>query len=152
MNDLNEDTARAIVEALHAAWSKGDVDGMLTWCHDDVTHYLNAGAPDGGPLRLFGKTELRSFLRPIVQIAESMTVPTSFTFRDGIGRAQIEAYVQHRKTRNVLSGTFRQFVIFKGFKIAALENYHDAAKMKAFWEMVRSEELQTHRAHRGDYD
>lgn len=148
MNHLNEDTARVIVETFHAAWSKGDIDGMLTWCHDDVTHYLNAGAPDGGPLRLFGKAELRSFLRPIAHIAESMTVLTDFTFRDGIGKAQIEAYVMHRKTRLVLSGTFRQFVIFKGFKISALEEFHDATKMKSFWELVRSEELKTRRAHR----
>ena len=148
MNHLNEETARAIFEAFHAAWSKGDIDGMLSWCHDDVTHFLNTGAPDGGPLRLFGKAELRSFLLPIASICESATVPISFVFGDSIGRAQIEAYVQHRKTRHVLSGTYRQLVFFDGFRISALEEFHDAAKMKAFWDMVRSEELQMNRSNR----
>jgi ketosteroid isomerase-like protein len=145
---VNEDVAGAIVGAFHAAWSKGNVEGMLSWCHDDVTHYLNAGVPDGGPLSLFGKAELRSFFTRVAGICESETVPITFTFRDGIGKAQIESDMTHRKTRNTLSGTFRQFVIFKGFKIAALEDYHDAARMKAFCDMVRSEELQTYRANR----
>lgn len=149
MMHVNEDVAGAIVGAFHAAWSKGNVEGMLSWCHDDVTHYLNAGVPDGGPSSLFGKAELRSFFTRAASICESATVPISFTFRDGIGRAQIEADMTHRNTRNVLSGTFRQFVIFKGFKIAALEDYHDAARMKAFWYMVRSEELQAYRANLG---
>ena len=145
MIHVNEDVAGAIVGAFHAACSKGNVDGALTWCHDDVTHYLNAGIPDAGPVSLFGKAELRSFFTRAVHLCESKTVPTTFTFREGIGRAQIEANVMHRKTRNVLSGTFRQFVTFKGFKIAALEDYHDAAKLKAFWDMVRGEELQSYR-------
>jgi ketosteroid isomerase-like protein len=150
MTVLNEDTARAILEAFHAAWSKGNVEGMLSWCHDDVTNFLNMGAADGGPLRLFGKAEMRGFLLPVVDIAESVTVPVSFTFRDNIGRAQIEAYIQHRKTRNVLSGTFRQVIIFEGFKIAAIEEFHDGAKMKAFWEMVAREEHQADQARETD--
>ena len=148
MIHVNEDVAGAIVSAFHAACSKGNVDGALSWCHDDVTQYLNAAIPDAGPVSLFGKAELRSFLTQAVHLCESATVPTSFTFREGVGRAQIEANVMHRKTRNALSGTFRQFVIFKGFKIAALEDYHDAAKTKAFWDMVRSEEQQFHAANR----
>ncbi len=147
---LNEDTARVILEAFHAAWSKGNVEGMLSWCHDDVTNFLNMGAPDGGPLRLFGKAEMRAFLLPVVDVAESVTVPASFTFRDNVGRAQIAAYVQHRKTRNVLSGTFRQVIIFESFKIAAIEEFHDSAKMKAFWEMVAREEHQADRAREPD--
>lgn len=140
MKQLDEVMATAIVEAYHAAWSKQDVAGMLAWCHKDVTLFLNAGAPHGGPLRLYGRAELEVFLSPIVEVAISMTVPISCNFRNGVARTQIEAFIQHRKTGNVLTGTYRQVVLFDGFKILALEEFHDAAKMKAFWDMVRSEE------------
>lgn len=139
---LNDVTAQTIIEAFHAAWSQGDVTRMLSWCHNEITYFLNAGSADGGPMRLHGKPEMRAFLDQILNVATSVTVPQSFTFRaDGIGRAQIEAFVQHRKTGNVLSGTYRQVIFFEDFKIIALEEFHDAAKMKVFWEMVRSEEL-----------
>lgn len=150
MSQLNEETARAIVEAFHAGWSKGDVDSMLSWCHDDVTNFLNTGAPDGGPLRLYGKADLRAFLTTVSNVMHSVTVPLSFSYRDGVGRAQIEAYVQHRKTRIVLSGTFRQVILFDGFRIAGIEEFHDGARMQAFWEMVTSEEAAAQRAQGND--
>lgn len=141
MKRLNEVTAETILEALHAAWSQGDLGRMMTWCHPEITYYLNAGSADGGPLRLHGKDEMRAFLGRILHAATSMTVPLSFSYRDGVGRAQIEAFVQHRRTGNVLSGTYRQVIFFEDYKIVALEEFHDAAKMKTFWDMVRSEEI-----------
>lgn len=146
MRVLNEVTAETIVEAFHAAWSQGDVSRMMSWCHHEITYFLNTGADDGGPIRLHGIPAMKTFLGSILDAATSMTVPASFSFRDGVGRAQIEAFVQHRQTGNVLSGTFRQIIFFEDFKIVALEEFHDAAKMKVFWEMVRSEELRAVRS------
>lgn len=40
----------------------------------------------------------------------------------------------------MLSGSFRQVSLFGGMKIMAIEEFHDAAKMRAFWKMVRSDE------------
>ena len=37
----------------------------------------------------------------------------------------------------MLKGTFRQIVMYQDFKIKALEEFHDAARMKTFWEMVQ---------------
>jgi ketosteroid isomerase-like protein len=73
-------------------------------------------------------------------VAESATATEHFQFEDGIGRATVEAYIRHRRTGHVLSGTFRQIITYRGRKIARLDEYHDAAKMAAFWRMVASEE------------
>lgn len=146
MRVLNEVTAETILEAFHAAWSQGDVSRMLWWCHPEITYFMNTGAADGGPMRLHGKSEMQAFLGQILRAATSMTVPLSFSYRDGVGRAQIEAFVQHRGTGNVLSGTYRQVIFFDDFKIVALEEFHDAAKLKVFWEMVRNEELRSVRS------
>lgn len=134
--DLNEPTARGILEAAHAAWSSQDIESMLSWYHDDLTYFCNMGGVGGEPLRLYGKPDMRAFLQPVIEVADSLSVPSSFTYRDGVGRAQVEVFIRHRQTGSVLEGTYRQVVLFDGFKIKALEEFHDAAKMQAFWQMV----------------
>jgi ketosteroid isomerase-like protein len=94
---------------------------------------------DGKPYVLEGKPAYRTFLMSIVSVAESATATEHFHFEDGVGRAKVEAYIRHRRTGYVLSGTFRQVVTFRGRKIAKIEEYHDAAKMAAFWRLVTSD-------------
>ena len=57
-----------------------------------------------------------------------------------IARAQIDTYVRHRRTGHVLAGSYRQVVTYRGNEIWRIEEYHDAAKMAAFWRLVASEE------------
>lgn len=134
---LNELTARAILEAAHAAWSKQDVEAMLTWYHDDLSYYCNMGGSDGNALRLFGKSDMRAFLEPVIKVADCISVPISFSYQNGMGRAQVEVIIRHRESGNVLNGTYRQILLFEDYKIKALEEFHDAARMRAFWEMVQ---------------
>ncbi len=140
MEPPNDVTAAAIVEAYHASWCVGNISGMMGWCHEDVSFYLNTGSPDGSALRLYGTSELTAFLAPITSMATSMTVPSYVSYRDGVARAHIKAFLRHRKTGHVLHGSFRQVIVFYGHKILGIEEFHDGAKMRAFWEMVRSDE------------
>lgn len=133
---LNEPTARSILEAAHAAWSKQNIDGMLDWYDDRLTYFCNVGGADGGELRLYGKADMRAFLSPVTAVADCVTVPFAFTFSNGIGRAQIEVYIKHRESGNLLHGTYRQVVEYRDYKIFAVEEFHDAARMRAFWAMV----------------
>lgn len=140
MSVINEDGARAIVDEYHAAWSRGDVTEMMACCHEDVQLLLNSGAPDGGPLQLNGKAELTAFLTPIVSIALCTTVPQFLTYNAGIARTRVAAIVKHIETGHVLSGTYRQIILlFDGPKIMDLNEFHDAAMMKAFWDLVETE-------------
>jgi ketosteroid isomerase-like protein len=129
-----------LLEAAHDAWCKGDVEGVLGCYADDCTYWCNAGSHDGVPFAVEGKPAFRVFLQSIVAAAESRSVIEHFQFEDGVGRAQVEAYIRHRGTGHVLAGSFRQIVTFSGHKIVRLEEYHDAAKMAAFWRLVASEE------------
>lgn len=140
MRKLNVEAAREIVDSAHNAWSRGDIEALLAYYIDDVTYWCNAGSLDGIPYILQGKQSYRTFLRSIVSVAESATATEHFTFEDGIARAKVEAYIRHRRTGHVLSGTYRQVFTFRGRKIATLEEYHDAAKMAAFWRMVTVDE------------
>ena len=69
----------------------------------------------------------------------STTSRTAAIRADGVGRATIECYVRHRTTRHVLVGSYRQLVTYRGDKVERLEEFHDAAKMIAFWQMVYGE-------------
>jgi ketosteroid isomerase-like protein len=137
--ELDEHRARMILEATHAAWSRGDVEALLDYFVDDVTYCCNTGAPDGGPLVVNGRSAYRQMLQPIVDVAESVSVPEYFRFVDGLGRSRIECYIRHRTTRHVLVGSYRQLVTYRGDRIARLEEFHDAAKMIAFWQMISGE-------------
>ncbi|WP_295559407.1 nuclear transport factor 2 family protein [uncultured Hyphomicrobium sp.] len=140
MKKLDAELAREILDSAHNAWSRGDVEAMLAYYDDDVTYWCNAGSLDGIPYIIQGKQGLRTFLRSILAVAESATATEHFQFEDGIGRAKVEAYIRHRRTGHVLSGCYRQIVTYRGRKIVRLDEYHDAAKMAAFWRMVTCDE------------
>lgn len=137
--ELDEHRARMILDSSHAAWSRGDVEGVLRHFVDDVAYCCNTGGPDGGPLVIIGKQAYREMLQPIADVAESVSVAEYFRFDNGIGRAKIDCYIRHKTTRHTLVGSFRQLVTYRGDKIARMEEFHDAAKMIAFWRMISGE-------------
>jgi len=132
-------TARAMVEAAHAAWSNGDLEGVLAWYTEDATYMSNVGpTPDGEPYMITGKQAMRGFLGAVLQVAESMSVVEHFVFENGVGRARVACYIRDKATGLVLSGTYRQKHTFRDGRIATLEEIHDAARMAAFWRLVGS--------------
>lgn len=137
--DLDEHRARMILEATHAAWSNGDIDGLVHHFTDDLTYFCNTGGPDGGPLTIVGKKAYREMLQQIVDVAESVSVSEYFRFSEGAGRSKVECYIRHKTTRHTLVGSYRQLVTYEGSKISRLEEFHDAAKMIAFWRMISGE-------------
>lgn len=146
MKKLDAHTAREIVDGAHNAWCRGDIERILSYYADDVTYWCNAGSLDGIPYIVEGKAAYRTFLRSILSVAESATATEHFTFENGVARAKVEAYIRHRRTGLTLSGSYRQIITFRGRKILRLDEFHDAAKMAAFWRMVTSEEMVTSEA------
>ena len=137
--NLNFDTANAIVEAAHAAWNNRNIEGVLDHYVDDLVYSCNAGGPNDGPLTVSGKSGLRGLLTPVLPVIESMTSIELFKFSNNIARLQLSAYVRHKRTGLELSGTYRQIMEFRGYKICKLEEIHDAALLSTFWRLVASE-------------
>lgn len=140
LKKLDAQIARDVVDGAHAAWSNGDIERVLSFYTDNLVYWCNAGSIEGTPYVIEGKPAFRTFLHTIHAVAESGSVTEYFHFGDGVARASIEGYILHRRTGLVLSGSFRQVLTFRGRKIARLEDYHDAAKMAAFWRLVSCEE------------
>lgn len=138
---LDELSAREILDASHAAWSRGDVSAVLDQFVDDLTYWCNTGGPQGTPLTLRGKDQLRAFLQRAADVAESVSVSEYFRLTEGVGRAKIECYIRHNQTGHTLVGSFRQVVTFRGRKIERIDEYHDAAKMIAFWRLILGEPI-----------
>jgi ketosteroid isomerase-like protein len=136
---IDEHRARLILNAAHAAWSNGDIEGVLNQYTDDLTYWSNTGAPDGGPLVIEGKDGLREMLNSIVAVAESVSVAEYFRFIDGTGRANIECYIRHKTTGHTMVGSYRQVVTYRGDRISRTDEFHDAARMAAFWRMITGE-------------
>ncbi len=133
---IDEHRARLILNSAHAAWSRGDVEGVLNQYTDDLTYWSNTGAPDGGPLVILGKDGLREMLNSIVAVAESVSVAEYFRFIDGVGRAKIECYIRHKITGHTMVGSYRQVVTYRGDRISRTDEFHDAARMATFWRMI----------------
>lgn len=138
LREFDEYRARSVLEAAHNAWCKADIDRVLSYYASDCTYWCNAGI-DGTPFVLEGKPAFRAYLQSIISAAESRTVIDLFQFDGDTARAQVDAYVRHRGTGHVLAGSYRQIVTYRGTKIWRIEEYHDAAKMAAFWRLVASE-------------
>ena len=133
--DLNYETAKAIVEAAHAAWNTGSVEGMLEKYVDDMVYATNTG-PDGSLLMIRGKEDFRARFEPVMAIIDSRTSMQSFRFDGDAARVRFKTFVRHRQTGQEMIGSYRQLVQFRGFKICRLEDFHDAAKLAAFWRLV----------------
>ena len=76
-----------------------------------------------------------------MQGTEGHAVVEYFRFSDGVGRALIGAVIRHKDTGHKLAGTFRQVVYYRNNQIAQLEEFHDAARMAAFWRLVAGEAI-----------
>jgi ketosteroid isomerase-like protein len=138
---FSEDSARELIDKAHAIWSSRNVDELLTLYDDDLTYWCNVGGPDGGPHVLRGKAAFKAALDAFLVSAECVSKVQSFVLHDPfspdpVGKATVYHRVVHVPTRNVLEGTFRQIVTFRQGKILRLDEYHDEARMKAFWQLV----------------
>jgi ketosteroid isomerase-like protein len=131
--------ARMLVDAAHLAWSNRDTPALLACYCDDIRYTCNTGSNGADSFVAVGKQAMLDFLLPVLNIAESMSVVERFVFKDGMARATITCFVRHKATGHVLSGSYRQILVFREGKIAKIDEFHDAARIAAFWRMVKVE-------------
>lgn len=131
--------AERLVEAAHTAWGRADIDALLRYFANDFEYQIKAGTEDGSPLALVGKDEFADFWRPLVLQMETRTTPGRMQLNGDVARLQVSVWLRHRQTGFTLNGTYRQLLTFRGGLICRIEEYHDAAKLNAFWAVIAQE-------------
>jgi ketosteroid isomerase-like protein len=133
---LNEDTARAIVEEAHRAWSHGDLEGVLSTYTEDIWFQRNSPDHQTAPFIVIGREGMRALLTPILDKAVAMAVVETFEFHSGIARSRVSYFMQDRKAGHTLTASYRQIVMFRGSQISRMEQFHDTARLNAFMALV----------------
>ncbi len=137
---VNESYDEAVLQQAHLAWSKGDLDGTLACYSDNLRYVCNTGGFDGSPMCIAGKNQFRDFLAPVMETVDSHSTVSQFKLQDDSARAFIDCTLIHRNTGLQLVGTYTQIVTFERGKILQMDEFHDVARMAAFWRLVLSEE------------
>lgn len=132
---FDSDAALAIVEAAHEAWNNGDIEGMLASYVDDLVSITNTG-PDGRPMVIEGKKAFRACFEPILSVLDTKTSITAFQLEGTTARIHFNTYLRHAATGFEMTGTYREICTFRGNKIWKIEDFHDAARMSAFWKLI----------------
>jgi ketosteroid isomerase-like protein len=133
---LNADTARAIVDEAHRAWSHGDLEGVLRTYTEDIWYQRNAPDEQTAPFIVVGREGMRAFLTPILEKASGMAVVETFEFHLGIGRSRVSYFMKDRNSGHTLTASYRQIVMFRGSQISRMEQFHDTARLNAFMALV----------------
>jgi ketosteroid isomerase-like protein len=111
---------------------------MLASYVDDMVSITNTG-PHGAPVIIEGKAAFRTRFEPIMGILDAKTSIADFRHFGEFARIRFLTYVRHRATGLEVTGSYREICTFRGDKIWKIEDFHDAAKMAAFWNLVSFE-------------
>lgn len=134
---LDEHVAQDILQSAHAAWSNGDIEGVLEFCTDDLVYRCNGGDLRGSPVEIRGKRAFGNFLRSLAASIESVSIAECFHLSNGLGQARIDWYIRHRRSGHVLSSSTRQIARYRGERICDVQDYHDAAQLAVFWRLAK---------------
>jgi ketosteroid isomerase-like protein len=131
-------TARAVVEALNAAWVADDLDGVIALIAEGCVfevHVAEALVEHAG--RSVGREAVRAALaaarsnfdyilyRPVILSADDATV-----------RQRVEFIGTHKSSGSRMAMSFRQVYDVRGGLVVRCDEYHDAPKVEAFIRMV----------------
>lgn len=125
-----------VLDALHAAWSDGRLDDLSNLLTEDFEYLCNAGLADGNPLSLKGRDSFMRFWLPLRKQIDTTTVPETFKMLGDVARLHVQSWIRHKPTGYELRGSYRQIATFRDGRICAIEEYHDAAKLMAFWALI----------------
>jgi ketosteroid isomerase-like protein len=132
---LTADRAREILYAAHDAWNRRDTEALLALYADDFIYWNNFGGPNGTPLTICGKENMRPFLAGLAEF-EALSVVEAFQFKDRVGHATSAFFMKDPEQGITHSAVFRQIVSYREGKILRLDEYHDAAAFAAFMALL----------------
>jgi ketosteroid isomerase-like protein len=129
---------RLIVEALYASWAAHDLAAVAGCLHRDATYNLHL-PPGAWPIagEVHGKsrivTSLAALLRDF-EVVEYRPLKISEADQHVVSRAKI--HYGHKATGMSYEATVRNVWRIEGDKVRSFEVFHDAARLRAFFEMV----------------
>ncbi|WP_157135444.1 MULTISPECIES: nuclear transport factor 2 family protein [unclassified Hyphomicrobium] len=133
---INIEIIRAILESAQEAWNSGSVEGVLDKYVEDIIYTTNTGGPKGESVTIQGKENVRHRYLTAMEQVESRSQIEYLRWDNGLVRTRLLVDMQHRETGVVLTTRLRQIIRFRGFLIAEIQDFHDAARLAAFWRFV----------------
>jgi ketosteroid isomerase-like protein len=129
---------RNIIEALYASWAAKDLDAVLDCFSEDAVFDLHLPAdiaPFAGESR--GKEILAQRLLQITEAFDFISYrPVLITQRDHAFHAQVHYRFRHKESGHELEGSMRHVGQMTGDKVSRLDEFHDEARVRAFFELV----------------
>ncbi len=129
---------RLIVEAMYASWAAQDLQAVGGCLHRDAVYtlHLPEGAwPLAGDVR--GKRKIIASLEDILRDFEVIEYkPLKITESDDIATSRAKIHYGHKTTGLSYEANIRNVWRIEGDKIRHFEVFHDAARLRAFFEMV----------------
>lgn len=124
------------MESAQESWNSGSVEGVLAKYVEDIIYTTNTGGPNGESLTIRGKENVRDRYRSSMALIQSHARLEYVRWDDGLVRTRLSAFLQHRETGISATVRLRQLIRFRGFLIAEIQDFHDAAKLAAFWRFI----------------
>ncbi len=127
-----------VIEALYASWAAKDLDAVLACFSDDIIfrmHLPKEMAPFAGDSQ--GKAAIVPRLKMIIDEFDFLSYRPTF-IRD-VGEelhAQVRYRYRHKATGYEIEGTMRHIWRMNRDQIAELDEFHDSARVQAFFELL----------------
>ena len=129
---------RFVIEAMLSAWAARDFATIGACIHDDAEWLVHL-PPGTWPLSgsVLGKPQVMRSLRTIARdFAVLEYRPLKIVPHDGFWSSRVRIGYGHRATGLTYEATITNFWQFERDKIVMCESFHDAARLRAFLEMV----------------
>lgn len=130
--------ARLILRDVYASWEQGDLDTTLSYFMPDMVYAVHA-SPDAPSLvgAGIGRDDFASQLERFMRQFEVEEFKLHLVRAEGISLSSTASYrYRHRATGLDVDGHMRHKWLFAGDAIAAFELFHDARRMRAFYDFV----------------
>jgi ketosteroid isomerase-like protein len=129
---------RSMIEAMYAAWAAQDIQAVAGCLHRNAVYtlHLPEGAwPIAGHVR--GKQKIVTSLDDILRDFEVVEYrPLKITTTGDVARSRAKIHYGHRATGLSYEANISNVWRIEGDKIRSFEVFHDAARLRAFFEMV----------------
>lgn len=142
---MQHPTPIEVVNGFNTAWAKGDIEKALTFIGENCIYELHVSGdalPFGGVTA--GRENIAAVLRQIRRDFEYVLFrPFKLTPDGDIVRFQVEFMYRHMKSGEVIDGRFRMVMKVEDGSIVRADEYHDRAKVEAFFRLVEAKSRET---------
>jgi ketosteroid isomerase-like protein len=127
-----------VVEAAYAAWAARDLPATLSVFAPDVVfaiHLPDDVVPFAGEVR--GRDQLAARFQAILDDFDFIEyVPLQITAEGGSFHSRVRFHYRHKATGLEYDGRMRHVWLVEGDKIVRFEEFHDAERVRTFFQLL----------------